>query len=127
MAGGRPTKYTHEIVKKAKEYVHNYEDYGHAFPSIVGLSLVLGIDRSTVADWGRQEEKPEFSRILEEIDSTQQLVAWNKGLNGEYNANLVKLLLGKHGFSDKQTLEGNPDKPISVNRIEIIAPEKKDD
>jgi len=101
MPAGRPTKYTPELLEKAWHYVENYEDYGCAFPSDIGLSLALDINNSTVYAWAKDENKHEFSKILDKINKLQQQVAWNKGLKGEYNANLVKLLLGKHGYSDK--------------------------
>lgn len=98
---GRPTKYTPELLEKARQYIYEYEKYDHAFPSDIGLALVLGISKTSLYDWAQHEDKKEFSDILDVINDTQQIVAWNKGLKNEYNATLVKLLLGKHGFSDK--------------------------
>lgn len=102
MSGGRPTKYTPELLEAASKYLTTYEDEGHAFPSDIGLADVIGIATSTLYDWAQHEDKAEFSDILDQINRKQQLVAWNKGLRNEYNATLVKLLLGKHGFHDKQ-------------------------
>ena len=101
MPGGRPTKYCDEIIEKARDYVDNYESYSHAFPSEIGLSEALGVHKSTIQDWKTHKDKEEFSAILDQINTRQQMIAWDKGLRGEYNANLVKLLLGKHGYSDK--------------------------
>lgn len=105
MPGGRPTKYTPELVEKAREYVDTYDMYDHAFPSDIGLCEVLGISTATLYVWAKDEHKSEFIDILDRINIRQQQVAWNKGLKGEYNANLVKLLLGKHGFSEKNQQE----------------------
>lgn len=104
----RPSSYTEEVAKKAKEYIEDYEDYGHAFPSIVGLCKALNRGKSTIYDWSNPEHasyQEGFSDILEEIKETQELVAWNKGMKNEYNSNLVKLLLGKHGYSDKSEVD----------------------
>jgi hypothetical protein len=101
MPGGRPTKYSDEILEKARDYIDSYECYGHPFPSEVGLSEALSVAKSTIKDWKSHEDKEEFSAILDQINTRQQMIAWDKGLKGEYNANLVKLLLGKHGYSDK--------------------------
>lgn len=99
--GGRPTKYTPELIKKAQEYLRIYESIDHAFPSDIGLATYLDIHTSTVYDWAEHEDKKEFSDILDKINAEQQRVAWFKGLTGTYNASLVKLLLGKHGYSEK--------------------------
>lgn len=103
--GGRPTKCTPELLKKAWHYLESYEEFGDAFPSDIGLADALDISSSTLYNWGNDERKTEFVEILEKINRKQQRVAWNKGLNGDYNANLVKLLLGKHGYSDKAQQE----------------------
>ena len=98
---GRPTDYNDEIISKAEEYLANYESYGDAVPSHSGLALVLNISRPTIYDWAKQPEKKEFSIILDKILMTQEKAALSKGLTGDWNAQIVKLLLGKHGYSDK--------------------------
>lgn len=112
---GRPTKYTPELLDKAGEYLKVYQSLGHAFPSDLGLSDYLEISTSTLYDWAKDESKQAFSDILDKINTQQQLVAWDKGLKGDYNASLVKLLLGKHGYSEQSTntLQGG-DKPIKT-------------
>ena len=109
---GRPTDYNDSILEKANDYLENYESYEDVIPSVAGLASVLGIARSTVYDWAKQEEKKEFSDILQEILSKQERVLINKGLTGDFNSNITKLALGKHGYSDKQetdlTSGGNP-------------------
>ena len=125
----RPTKYNDDLLQSAREYVNNYADYDHAFPSQVGLADVLDICAKTLYNWANDESKIEFSQILEKIERKQQLVAWHKGLTGQYNSNLVKLLLGKHGYHDKQdnTLSGKDGGPI-LHKIEreIVEPSNKD-
>jgi hypothetical protein len=61
---------------------------------------VIKIGKSTIYQWAAEEDNP-FADILRSIHAKQELIAWNKGLKGEYNANLIKLLLGKHGYHDK--------------------------
>jgi len=126
---GRPTKYNPEILTKTKEYIENYEAHGDAFPSLIGLSLALDINISTVEEWGKDKTKAKFSSMLGKILSTQQRVAWTKGLNGTYNASLVKLLLTKHGYSDKTdtdvTSGGEQLFPKSIELVSVSA--KKDE
>ena len=98
---GRPTHYNDEILSKAEEYLANYESHGDAVPSHAGLALVVGISRFTVYEWAKHPEKKEFSSILDKILMTQEKAALSKGLTGDWNAQIVKLLLGKHGYSDK--------------------------
>ena len=40
-------------------------------------------------------------------DILQRLVLLNKGLTGEFNSNITKLVLGKHGFHDKREVDLN--------------------
>ena len=98
---GRPTKYSQEILDIAFDYLENFEQHGDAVPSQGGLSSELGIARSTLKKWGKESGKEEFSAILEKIRTKQERVLLNKGLLGEFNSNIVKLMLGKHGYSEK--------------------------
>jgi len=101
---GRPTGYSDEVLAIANDYLEHYEDHEDVIPSIAGLALVLGIARSTVYDWAKQEDKSEFSDILANILSKQEKILINKGLTGVFNSQITKLALGKHGYSDKQDI-----------------------
>lgn len=105
MPTGRPTDYNASILEKANNYLINYKDEGDVIPSIAGLAVVLKIARSTIYDWAKQEEKKAFSDILDDILSKQEQVLMNKGLTGEFNSNITKLALGKHGYHDKQEVD----------------------
>lgn len=101
----RPTKYNKELLAKAKDYLVNYDQYDHAIPSEAGLSDVLGVTRETLNQWSKDEEKKEFSDTLRKIKNKQELVTVNKGLKGDFNAAITKLILHNHGYSDKQEVE----------------------
>jgi len=101
MPAGRPSEYSQEIVDKAKHYIENYEEFGDAVPSVVGMCRAINRGKSTIYDWAKDDDK-EFSDILAQINELQELVTFNKSLTGEYNATIAKLLLGKHGYHDKQ-------------------------
>ncbi len=103
----RPTKYNDEVLAKTKDYLHNYEKYDHLFPSIVGLSSVLGIAKSTISSWKNNDDKQEFSGTLEQIKDQQHLTLLNKGLTGEFNASITKLMLHNFGYSDKQKFQSD--------------------
>jgi len=101
--GGAPTKYTPELIAASYEYLENYKtEYGDEIPSIVGLAVVLGVWRDTLHSWVKDEDKKEFSLILKAINDKQQNVLLNKGLSGAFNPAITKLVLGKHGYHDKQ-------------------------
>lgn len=104
---GRPTKYTDELIKKAKAYITDYAIYEDVIPSIAGLSSMLEISRSTLYKW--EEEKQEFSDILRGIKAEQEKILLNKGLSGDFNSAITKLVLGKHGYHDKQDLDVSGD------------------
>ena len=116
---GRPTKYNQEIVKKAQHYLDNYEEHGHVIPSAAGLSLVLGLSRETLRLWSKDEDKKEFLGILDRINQKQECVLINNGLNGTFNSNIAKLVLGKHGYQDRQQQEGTQVNVI-INRGGVV-------
>jgi len=98
---GRPTKYTDELVTKAWDYLENYTINGSVIPTHEELAEVLEIHRDTLYDWAKDEEKV-FSDILARCNAIQARMVINKSLSGDYNATIAKLLLGKHGYHDKQ-------------------------
>lgn len=101
MTMGRPTDYSEELLADVRYYLKNYEAEGDKIPSVAGLSAYLGIARSTIYDWASQEDKKDFSDILEDILSEQEKVLLNKGLTGDFNSTITKLVLSKHGYSEK--------------------------
>lgn len=120
-AGGRPTYYSDETVRQTKEYLQNYKEHGDAVPSVAGLSIVLQRSRSTLYEWAKDADKKEFSDILDQINATQEKVALSNGLCGTFNATIVKLLLGKHGYHEKvdQELTGKGGGPVEWNLIPV--------
>ena len=100
--GGRPTKYNTELQQQAEDYLYNWSERDN-LPSRVGLCSWLGIAKSTSYEWG--EIHPEFSNTLKAVDTLQEYVAVNKGITGEFNSTIVKLILANHGYSDRQNLD----------------------
>ena len=98
---GRPTIYGDKVITATKKYLVEYMRFGDVIPSIAGLACYLDVSRSTIYDWASQEDKQEFSHILANILSNQERILINKGLSGEFNSNITKLALGKHGYTDK--------------------------
>lgn len=101
MGAGRPKTYKPEMVKKARNYIDQHLDFGDPVPTVAGLACVLGVVRDTCYQWSKDEDKPEFSDILSELSQKQERVLIANGLLGEFNAPITKMLLTKHGYSDK--------------------------
>jgi len=120
-AGGRPTKYTPEIVEKARAWVHNWKPTeGIIIPSHVSLALYLGIASKTLYTWGSEEGKEEFSQILGECMDLQQQVLINQGLGKVFDSGITKLVLGKHGFHDKQDNTHSAPGGGPIQTIELV-------
>lgn len=114
---GRPTDYTPELLEKARSYVGGgWKAVGHTIPSHIGLGKYLGTSRDTLYDWASQEEKKEFSDILRQCMAEQQFALLNNGLDGTFNSAIAKLVLGKHGYHDKQdnTHSDRDGKPLNT-------------
>lgn len=119
MAVGRPTKYNQDLQDKADYYAENWSEVD-SIPSRVGLCCYIGITKPTMYDWEKLHDQ--FSTTLEVIDALQEKTAVNKGITGEFNSTITKLVLANHGYSDKQELaHTSPDGSMSPNRIVIEA------
>ena len=105
MPAGRPTDYTREMVQLARNYLTDYAKQGDMIPSVVGVAKYINRSRTCIYRWAGDENKKEFSDILENINEEQQQVLINKGLSSEFNSNITKLVLGKHGYHDKQDVD----------------------
>lgn len=123
---GRPSKYTPELVAKARAYVDDWaptED--ELIPSHVSLARYLRVNTDTLYDWAKQEDKRAFSDILRDCMDLQQEVLINKGLGKVFDSGLTKLVLGKHGYHDKMdnTHSGPNGGPIKTINADMSAEE----
>lgn len=102
MPAGRPSKYTPELIEKARKYIDGqWEIEGDAIPSIAGLAVYLKTSRETLRAWQHEDDKEEFSAMLGEMLSKQENILISKGLTNEHNSVITKLVLSKHGYNDK--------------------------
>ena len=104
-AGGRPTKYTPELLKKAHEYVDGAWQEDDAVPMIVGLALYCDISKQRVYEWMKDPKKKEFRDLAKKVEALQEKYLAKGGLSNDFNANITKLLLSKHGYSDKAIVD----------------------
>lgn len=122
--GGTPTEYSEEILIKTKEYmekcVDEIEEYHKTrgdksdtyerivrvkLPSIEGLASYLRLDKSTIYAWRKEVDKKEFSYLINELLAKQAEALINNGLSGDYSPVIAKVLLTKHGYSDKTEID----------------------
>ena len=96
---GRPTKLTDELMHKAKVYVQRDYLIDELIPTMQGLSLYLGVSKRVLHDW--RNENDEFMHIVDDLMDLQAKNLFRGGLTGDFNASITKLLLTKHGFSDR--------------------------
>ena len=126
--GGRPTDYSEEMLEKTKQYILDcneehevryrptlgekdeiinepYIHYNPKIPTIEGLAFELKINKSTVYEW--ENKHPEFSNVIDGLRNKQASQLVNKGLSGQYNSTIAKVLLTKHGYREGADLTTN--------------------
>ena len=98
---GRPSNLDDKIIERARAYADGgFRNVPNKIPSIAGLAFFLGKSRECMYEWARQSDV--FSGILDEILRTQEMLLLDGGLGGDFNAVITKMILTKHGYSDKQ-------------------------
>jgi hypothetical protein len=106
--GQRTLKCTPDLLVKARDYLDHYgrEDFGDAIPTMAGLSRHVGVSRKTLYAWKIDERTEEMAVIMEQLIARQEQVLVNKGLLGEFNSTMAKLMLSNnHGYSEKSGME----------------------
>lgn len=128
----RPTILTKELKERAKLYIKECEDTEGEYhktrgktsdgferlikvkiPTIEGLAYYLGTSRDILYDW--ESKDVEFSYIMEDLRSKQADSLINKGLSGDYNPTIAKVLLTKHGYRDGTEIMGKDGKDLKIS------------
>lgn len=121
------TRYSNEMLNKAKDYIDEFLQPIDSeseivplevIPSTAGLANRLSVARSTVYLWGDTHE--EFKEVLDHLKAIQELCLLNGGLQGRFNSNIAKLALANHGYSDKQGIEHSGGVQIETRSIKDI-------
>lgn len=124
---GRPTKYNEDVQRAAEDYVNNFSDYGDVVPTVAALALHLDVTMKTLYNWAT-EKNPKFLHIFNRLELLQHKSLVNGGLAGGFNPAVTKMMLTKHGYSDKvEQAHTSPDGSFAPTRIEIVAPSLKND
>ena len=100
MITGRPTKLTDALIEKAAKYANSdYMTQSEVIPTIEGLAVYLDVSRSTIYHW--KTENRDFLDILDGLMARQAKELFSNGLTGDFNPTITKLILTKHGYSDR--------------------------
>lgn len=142
MAGGRPSEYQGELtIAATRAYIDSCvdeykqivkqenEEKGYTMyenklqvniPTIEGLAIHLKINRDTVYAW--KKTFAEFSDIVEELLANQANRLLNKGLSGDYNPTIAKLMASKHGYIERSAVDLIPhdDEPTDDELADAI-------
>ena len=111
---GRPTTYTNEMLDESVEYLRAFDTLQHereclvrqeVIPTIVGLCRYIKRSKSTVYSWLKDKDKEDFLDIVSAIEESQHISLVSGGLSGNYNPMITKLILSKHGYSDKMEVD----------------------
>jgi len=124
---GRPSDYTPEIVEKAWAYANGgWQEAGDPVPSVAGLACEINLSRETLRLWAKDEGN-EFFGILNKIAQEQERNLVRGGLGGDFNAAITKMMMTKHGYSDKieNEVSGPGGGPI-VQKIERVIVDPKE-
>lgn len=115
MPAGRPTKYEGEAtLKKTEEFLKGgFATLMNVIPTIEGLAEYLGVACSTVELWATKYE--DFSGALERIKKKQKDIIINRGLDGEFNPTIAKLILSAN--HDVRETQVNINQNTEVPRI----------
>jgi hypothetical protein len=108
----RPTKYNKSMLTAAGDYYHSHADHDDLVPTAAGLACFLKVAKSTIYKWG--DEHAEFSDMLDAIQAKQERMLASGGLGGTFNAAITRLMLAKHGYSEKQEITGADAGPLVV-------------
>lgn len=76
---------------------------GAEVPSLAGLACWFGVGRHTIRAWCDEDE--DFAEVVEGIHAMQEVRLIDGGLNKSYDGSVTKLLLTRHGYSDKSQIE----------------------
>ena len=123
-AGGRPTEYKEEYIDAVDEYLSickdEEKDNGKlkvSLPTIEGFAMFIDVSKRILYNW--EQLHPQFLHALDKIRTEQQKRLLDKGLSGDYNSTIAKLILSSnHGMREKSDITTN-DKDLPTPIMEI--------
>lgn len=126
LSAGQPTKYSKKIVSQCWKYLNiarpSKDEHGQldeVIPSIEGLAFYINVRRSTIYNWLKDDNKPEFLDIVERIMEKQSKTLISGALSKVFDSKIAALLMTKHGYKDKIDVTTD-DRPIEAPIMNII-------
>jgi len=115
---GRPTKYKPEYCN-LKPYLEHCKKEND-LPSKCGYAAFLSVAEKTIENWGKAN--PDFLLSLGVLLTIEKQTLLNKGLRGEYNSTIAKLILSaNHGLREGTDITSGGDKiqrePLSIEQM----------
>jgi len=96
---GRPSIRESKKADALRYVMGAWRDVGDVVPSIAGLACFLGVNKDTIHTWALEDSN--FSDYSKGIKVLQERSLLNGGLSGDFNSNVCKMMLTKHGYSDR--------------------------
>lgn len=93
------------MVAKAQEYIDTWESSDDPVPMLCGLAVHCGICTATVSVWQGNPENEAFAKVCARVKSEQERVLLQKGLTRQHDNSITKLMLMRHGYSDRQEID----------------------
>ena len=112
--GGRNTELDTMLIDYGMHYLDHWEEEGNQVPTIPGFCLAVGISKATFYNWINDFTQPgkeltglqsQFLDLACQLEDTQHDKLIQKGLAGSFQPTIAKLILYKHGHSEKGEIE----------------------
>ena len=98
-AVGAPSEYGEHVVQKTIQYIETEFMKDEPVPTIAGLAVYLKKSRQSLYEYAKAYQ--EFGDIIRELLALQEKKLLAGGLGNKLNPAIVKLMLGRHGYTDK--------------------------
>lgn len=111
----------------AQDYAERWAEIGDVIPMMASMAIHMNISKDTLYRWEKEAKEEKAKQAISDVcacvRATQEKVLINKGLSRASDASLSKLLLMKHGYSDRieQDVKSS-DGSMSPTKIEIVCP-----
>lgn len=139
--GGRPSEFKEEYIDKVDEYLNSQIDEEYDWvrtegnssttkehrikvklPTLEGFANFIDVDITSLYPW--EDKNVRFSQALNKIRNEQKRRLLEKGLSGDYNSLIAKLILSaNHGMKEK-TETDITSKGEKIESINYIVPER---